>query len=106
MVEAQKRRRTRSVQCSITEFPGGKKTILVFFVMNLMFIFLYFSSGKSPLYVSLAVCTNYSCFVIPLPMKSPPSLCSAYMQRNEKIFHTISYELKAYVNFVLNLEEE
>ena len=82
--------------------------ILVFFMINLMPMILYFSSRTdSPcfnLFRWLCVPTIVT-FAVPLLIGSRPSLCSAYMHWNEKIFYAISYKLMVYANFVFNLEE-
>ena len=86
-----------------------KKTILVFFVTNLMSMTLYFSSrlnSPSMSFISLAVCTNYSCHGPPSSIEFMPSLLSAYMQQNVMIFRAISYKLKLYTDFIFNSEEE
>ena len=109
LVEAPNRHPTRLAQCIISVLQVGKKTTLVFFVINLMFMFLYFSSrlhSSCMNFISLAVWTNYVCFAPPSSVESAPSLSSPYMQQNVVIFRAISYEVKLYADFVFNSEEE
>lgn len=111
LVEAPRRCRTRSTQCSITALLAGKKekknnSSFLCDKPN-VYVFIFYFQVTVPLYEFYFIgCVYYVCFAPPSSIESGPSFSSAYMQQNAVIFCAISYKLKLYADFVFNSEEE